>query len=166
MNLKEKLPLIIGIGLPILLILFVTVSVYVPSLLVKPKYDFIYSTGQTYDYNLNVVNGKITQSPRYTQPYSGGYKTQVEPTYFIYDVNADKKRPISYTQTQAYNLDSSDKSPDGFSVSRNDSGSYSFFPFFYGGGNDYGIYLKGKGLNRKITDDTYNFKFLGWVTSE
>src|SRR3990167_3813581 len=165
---KEKLPLIVGILIPILLILFVVVSVYLPSLFVKPKYDFVYTTNARYDYDVKVLDGKISATPRYNDQYYSGNqyrRTPPEPTFFVYDVTADKSKSISLAQAQTYNLDSSNKSPDGFTVGRNESDGYSFFPFFYGS-SQRGVYLQGKGLNRKIQDQYYDFQFLGWVLNE
>lgn len=163
---KEKLPLIVGILIPVLLILFVVVSVYLPSLFVKPKYNFIYTTNARYDYDVKVIDGKISVTPRYTDQYYGAQRrTPIEPTFFLYDVVADKSKAISLVQTQTYTLDSSDKSPDGFTVGRDESDSYSFSPFFYRGSR-YGVYLQGKGLNRKIQDRYYDFQFVGWVLNE
>src|SRR3989344_2124029 len=151
MTLKEKLPLVVGIGLPILLILFVAITVYLPSFFIKPKYNFLYATGNLYDYDIKVVNGRLTSNPRYSQrdPY---YRyTPTEPNIFLYDVTADKSKAVSLSVAQSYTLDPSTKSPDGFTVGRSNSDDYSFFPFFYGG-RTRGQYLMGKGLNRKITD--------------
>lgn len=165
MTLKEKLPLIVGIGLPLLLILYVAVSAYLPSLFVKPKYNFVYTTDSYYDYNINVIDGRINIEPRYTDYGTRTYRPK-QPTLFLYDVTDDKSKQISLVQAQTYTLDPSSKSPDGFTVGRSESGSYSFFPFFFGG-YDRGTYLMGKGLRRKISEqDYYNFKFVGWVVNE
>jgi len=162
---KEKLPLLVGIGLPILLILYVAVTSYIPSLFVKPKYNFVYATNSYYDYNINVIGGKISVEPRYTNYGARTYRPQ-QPTLFLYDVTEDKSKQISLAQAQTYTLDPSNKSPDGFTVGRRESDGYSYFPFFFGG-YDRGTYLMGKGLNRKIVDqDYYNFKFIGWVVNE
>ena len=161
---KEKLPLIVGIGLPIFLIIFVAVSVYLPSLFVKPKYNFIYATGSLYDYDINVIDGRLSVNSKY-YPDTTYRRIPSQPTLFLYDVVNDKSKQITLTQAQSYILDPSDKSPDGFTVGRSESGDSSFFPFFYGR-NDRGRYLMGKGLNRKVTDQNYDFKFIGWITNE
>lgn len=157
---REKLPLIVGIGLPLLLILYVAITAYLPSLFVKPKYNFIYSNDSYYDYSVNVLDGRISIQPRY---YDN--RDFRQPTLFLYDVINDKSTQISLAQAQSYTLDPSDKSPDGFTVGRRDSDGY-YFPFFFDS-YDRGIYLMGKGLNRKLTDrDYYYFKFVGWIVNE
>lgn len=162
---KEKLPLIVGIILPLTLILYVVVAAYIPSLIVKPKYNFVYTNTNYYDYNVNVIDGRVNIEPGYSNNTSRTYFPK-QPSLFLYDVVNDKSTQISLTQAQTYILDPSNKSPDGFTVGRGEYDSYSFFPFFFGGSNR-GYYLMGKGLSRKITDqDYYNFKFVGWVVNE
>jgi len=159
---KEKLPFIVGIGLPLLLILYVAITAYLPSLFVKPKYNFIYSNDSYYGYSINVLDGRINIEPsRYDN------RTFRQPTLFLYDVIDDKSTQISLAQAQSYTLDPSNKSPDGFTVGRRDSDSSSYFPFFVFGNYDTGNYLMGKGLNRRITEGNYyNFKFAGWIVNE
>lgn len=161
MAFKEKLPLIVGIGLPLLLIFYVGITAYLPSLFVKPKYNFIYAT-DTSDYNLSIVDGKVVMEQRYFN-----VNRPRQPTLWLYDVARDKSTQISLEKAQTYTLDPSNKSPDGFTVGRGETGGYSVFPFFFGG-YDRGTYLMGKGLNRRISEreDYYNFKFLGWVVNE
>ena len=162
---KEKLPLIVGIGLPLLLILYVAITVYLPSLFVKPKYNFIYTNTNYYDYDVNVIDGRVNVDPRYTDNTSRTYIPK-QPTLFLYDVVDDKTTQISLTQAQTYILDPSNKSPDGFTVGKSESDGYSFFPFFFGSSGR-GTYLMGKGLSRRITDQGYyNFKFVGWIINE
>ncbi|HEY5600980.1 MAG TPA: hypothetical protein VIK81_02715 [Patescibacteria group bacterium] len=166
MKLKEKLPLIVGIVLPLLLILYVAVTAYLPSLFVKPKYNFVYASDSYYDFDISVIDGRVNIQPRYTD-YANRTYAPKQPTLFLYDVTSDKSKQLSLPQAQGHILDSSNKSPDGFTVGRQDSDSYSYFPFFFGGSYNRGTYLMGKGLNRKITDQNYyNFKFIGWIVNE
>ncbi|EKD65235.1 MAG: hypothetical protein ACD_50C00152G0007 [uncultured bacterium] len=159
---REKLPLVVGIVLPLLLILYVAVTAYLPSLFIKPKYNFIYSNDNYYDYSINVVNGKVNIQPNYR--YDNSVVRQ--PALYLYDVVNDKSTLISLSQAQNYTLDPSNKSLDGFTVGSRVNDSYSYFPFFFSG-NDRGIYLTGNGLNRVITErDYYYFKFVGWILNE
>lgn len=166
MTLKEKLPLVVGIGLPILLIIIVVIFAYLPSLFVQPKYNFVYATGNLYDYEIKVVNGKLNLNPQTRYRYGTQYEYPLrEPSLFFYNVLEEKSTAITLSQAQTYNLDPSSKSPDGFAVGRADSDGVSFFPFFYGGRYASGQYLTGKGLSQKITD-SYDFKFIGWVIGQ
>lgn len=160
MKLKEKLPLFVGIFLPILLILYVITTTYLPTLYVKPGYNFIFAGENYNESNINIVNGKISIQPRYRNYRYGNYVSE-RPTLYLYDSALDKSTLISVEDTYKYSIDPSSKSPDGFTVGRKDS-SYSYFPFFSGSSNR-GIYFSGKGLNRKILENEYNFKFIGWV---
>ncbi len=163
MNYKEKIPLIVGIGLPFLLIIFVFATSYLPGLYVKPKYNFIYETGNTYDYEITVISGKISAQPKYQNYYNNTYNP-IMPSLYYYDVKNDKSRQISLPEAQALTLDSSSKSPDGLTVGTSNS-DYSAFPFFWGS-YDRGEYLMGKGFRRKVNDQDYNFKFIGWTTND
>src|SRR3990167_7408846 len=167
MTIKEKLPLAVGIGLPLLLIVFVAVFAYLPSLFVQPKYNFVYATGNLYDYEIRVINGKLSLNPQTYRNISGTqYQYSLrEPSLFLYNVLEEKSTEVTLSQAQTYNLDPSSKSPDGFTVGSADSDGVSFFPFFYGGRYDRGQYLTGKGLSQKVTDN-YDFKFIGWIMSQ
>lgn len=153
---KEKLPLVVGVVLPLILILYVGLVSYVPSLFAQPKYNFLYASA---DYNSDVIvnSGRVEVINRGFNDYN--YK---DPQIYLYNVAEEKSTPISLTEAQVYQLDPSDKSPDGFTVQYSNN-SAEVFPFYFGGSN-YGYYLKGKGLNKKIeTGDRYNFRFLGWI---
>ena len=156
---REHLPLIVGIGLPLLLIAYIVATIYIPPLFNKPQYDFVYATGYDGRY-VTVANGTVTVSPLPTYTYEQNRQPQYN--LYVYNVGDSKTTLISLDQARAYRLDPSDKSQDGYTVSSNRDSSYSFFPFFYGG-YDYGYYLKGHGVNKKISERDYDFKFLGWV---
>lgn len=162
---REKLPLLVGILLPILLIIFVFVTSYLPSQLVKPTQNFIYAVNPNYASNVatvRVINGKAEVDT--ASQINPQYPTTptILPVFYVYDVASDRATQISLEQVQSYKVDPSTKSTDGFTVGR-PSGDSGGFPFFFGSGN-YGIYLTGKGLRKEITQDPYNFQFVGWVT--
>ena len=59
MKIKENIPLAVGLLIPFLMILFIGLSIYLPSLFVKPQYDFIYiSGGDNYSVQKYEVVGK------------------------------------------------------------------------------------------------------------
>ena len=157
---KETLPLIIGIGLPLLLIAYVAATVYLPSLFNKPLYDFVYATG--YDSRYVTVENqtvKLNQKPSY---YPNEASRSPEVDLYYYDVSRESSKLISLEEAQTHKLDPSEKSPDGYVVSNDRDRSYSFFPFFYGG-SDRGTYLTGHGVNKRVSEKYYDLKFLGWV---
>jgi hypothetical protein len=103
-----------------------------------------------------VVNGRVEIVNRDFNDYR-------EPKIYLYNSAEERSTLISLNEAQTYMLDPSDKSPDGFTIQYS-SNSAEVFPFYFGS-SDYGYYLKGKGLNKKIeTADRYNFRFIGWIT--
>lgn len=157
---KETLPLIVGIGLPLLLIAYVAVTVYLPSLFNKPLYDFIYATG--YDSRYVTVENqivKVNQKPSYR---TNEPPQQPEFDLYLYNVSKESSKLISVEEARNYELDPSEKSPDGYVVSNDRDRSYSFFPLFYGG-SDRGTYLTGHRVSKRVSEKYYDLKFLGWV---
>ncbi len=160
MHIKDRIPLFIGLGLPILLLLYIFVSVYLPSILVKPQYNFLYASGCSTDYSISVINNRIVITSNYNGQYSVPYSSCI----YLYDTRNDSNTPLSQQQALSYsNINPTNKSPDGFTVVSNSSGDTSYFPLFWYGEYNSGYYLLGHGYNKEITNDTYDFKFLGWV---
>lgn len=171
---KKNLTFIFGISIPILMIIFIAISIYVPSLFEKPTYNFLYVVGQDYYYNYvySVENGILIKK-EISQPSYKDYARPVgavvkEPKFFIYDVASDSAREVSFDEAQDLTLDSNMTSPDGFKVV-GESNSGGFFSSFYGVGGDYGTkYLKGKNSSKKLNIELgdynyYDFNFLGWI---
>lgn len=173
-KLKHNIPLFVGILVPLLMILFVAASVYLPALFVKPAYDFIYASQSDYRYapylygtSYDVESGKVVrrvQEPPANFPDPDFYKTQPEPKLYYYDIVANKSREINLEEAQNYILDTSAVSPDGFELAPASSGGG--FPFSFDS-NEYGkVYMKSKSVSKKlnIQQQYYNdFSFLGWV---
>lgn len=175
-TIKKNITLVIGISIPILMILFVAGSIYLPGLFIKPHFNFLYVSGDDssyYYYNngyqYSVQNGTLIKNEA-KQPENQNYNPpRVEPKLYLYDVAKNESKEISFAEAQNLQLDSSVKSPDEFEVvygSRDDG----FFPFFYGGGTDYNArYIKGhnvsKKLNLQLNGSSYynNFRFIGWI---
>ena len=171
---KKNITLVVGISIPILMILFVAASIYLPRLFAQPKYNFIYVSGDdSYCYRNNgyqyyVQNDKLAkneikqiENQKFTPP-------STEARLYIYDVVKNEAREISFADAQNLNLNSNTKSPDDFEVvsgSRDDG----FFPFFWGGADYNARYLKGhnvsKKLNLQLNGDSYHndFRFIGWI---
>jgi len=172
---KKNSTLIIGISIPILMILFVAGSIYLPGLFIKPHFNFLYASGDDsyYYYNngyqYSVQNDKLIKN-ELKQPENPNYNPpRVEPKLYLYDVTMNEAKEISFADAQNLNLDSNTKSPDDFEVVYGSRGD-GFFPFFWGGGTDYNArYLKGhnvsKKLNLQLNGGSYynNFRFIGWI---
>jgi len=157
---KETLPLIIGIGLPLLLIAYVAATVYLPSLFNEPLYDFIYASGSDSRY-VTVENETVKVNPK---PSYRANEPPRKPQFdlYYYDVSKESSKLISVADSQTYELDTSEKSPDSYVVASDRNRSSSFFPFFYGSSNR-GTYLTGHGVSKKVSEKYYDLKFLGWV---
>ena len=172
---KKNITLVLGISIPILMILFVAGSIYLPGLFIKPHFNFLYASGDDsyYYYNngyqYSVQDDKLIKN-EIKQPENQNYTPpRVEPKLYLYDITKNEAKEISFADAQNLNLDSNTKSPDDFEVvyGSRDEG---FFPFFWGAGTDYNSrYLKGHNVSKKINlqlnGGSYynNFRFIGWI---
>ena len=165
---KNKTPLILGVGIPLLLIVLVfLVDFLLPSLFIKPEYDFVYATGATFG-SLNINKENIEIAPcSVEEDEIRGCLHEPSPNFYVYYVEEEESVPISLEEVNSLTLDVSEKAPDGYLVSGGERGSGGFFPFFYSSGDSF--YLsRGKFLAKQVNLRTeyYNFKFIGWVLNE
>ena len=165
---KENIPLVIGLCIPVLMIIIVAISIYLPTLFApEPIHNFIYASWhQNYaSHHYYVDKGKIVreESP---PPYKGYEGNLSSPKLFIYDIKNNQPKEIPLEQAQKYKLDSSKTSPDGFEITY---GSYDCDPFFVGCRNHGTVYLKGHHISKKLNiekNQNYyrrNFNFIGWI---
>jgi hypothetical protein len=168
---KKNITFILGISIPLLMILFVAGSIYLPSFFVEPlKYNFLYTVD---DYNLYidgqqylVKDGKIIKNEIIKPEDGSPIYENAESRLFIYDVVKNESKQISFEEAQKLNLDQNIESPDGFEVVYGSSGSGGFL-FFYSG-NNYNLYIKGHNTSKKLNTQLgeryyYSFSFLGWI---
>lgn len=185
---KQNLTLVLAFTLPLLLILFITVTTYIPSLLLNTQYDFIYVVCDEnldgYYYNCegylaerySVSNGYLVQNEL---DLMADRNADGEPDYisdfssriFIHDTEANVSREITFAEASMLPLSELLTSPDDVTVSSHYSnGVGGFFPFD-GGSSSFGYYLT-KGSRQSRLDlinagdryyYQYNFKFVGWV---
>jgi len=159
---KKNFPLIVGLSIPLLMVILVTASIYIPAIGEKPTIDFIYSIGNYYgDYI--VKNGKI-QKKELTEQQKKYRGNQVSNLYY-YDVSKSTAREITFEEAQVYKLDNRYTSEDGFKTERS---SYhgGVFEFFVGGSSRYNtIYLSKGAYHKRLNIDShyYNYRFLGWI---
>lgn len=162
---KKHFTLIVGISIPIVMILLVATSIYLPGLFTQPKYNFLYVTdenrfgGEQYF----VEGGKLIREYRELEEYES---TESTPRLFIHDVVRDESREIPFEEAVQLRLDSDEKSPDGFSITYGSQGGS--FLFWFGSYSDYDTqYIVGKGFSKKLDleNGSYysDFGFLGWV---
>lgn len=159
-----------GISIPILMILLVAGSIYIPGLFIQPKYNFLYVSGEGYSgQQYSVQNNQLVKN-EIQQPENGNYNpSPSNAKLFLYDISTNKSIELSFEVAQKlFNLDSNIKSPDGFEIVYGSSGNGIIFPFFFYSGTDYNSsYLKGhnvsKKLNIQLHGSPYDFRFLGWT---
>ena len=191
--LKKNYIILIALSLPLVLIIVVALSTFIPSRLLSTNYNFIYASCNDsrnyYYYSCNdflakrysVVDDKLVVNQiNPTQDSDGDKIPDIQENYsvhiFLHDTKSNTDKEVSLKEAQGLNLNDLLTSPDGVTVSSGYEYSYrgdDFFPFPFGGSSSsYGLYLtKGKSkqkLNLVNENNGYyyypdNFHFLGWV---
>lgn len=184
---KKNFALLLAFILPVLLIIIVALSTYLPSLFLSTNYNFIYTSctdgTNYYPYRCDnylsrrhaVVDNKIIVKPiDLTQNSDKDGVLDINENYtvriFLHDTQKNESREIALEEAQTLTLNSLLTSPDGVTVSSSYDRGADFF-FIFSGGSSYGYYLtKGKSkdqLNLINSDQRYyyrdNFKFIGWI---
>ena len=186
---KKHAFVIVAFALPILLIVGIALSIYLPSAFLSTDYDFVYATCDAgrndyydrYDCDLYldrlyaVENGRlIKQDIPDAQDTDKDGTPDVEEGYitrlFLHDTESNTSTEITFEEAQEIELSGLITSPDGVSVEGIYSRSAEFFPLF-GGSSQYGYYLtkgdKHTKLNLINEENNYyyrnNFKFIGWI---
>lgn len=182
-------PILLGIAflLPLLFIVVVFVTSYIPSRNLSTEYDFVYATcnDNSVSYGVNcrnylnslyavddgVLNEQIV--PRFLDSdldripdVDENYQTRL----FFHDTDSNESREITLAEAQSFNLRDLITSPDGIAVEWKTPRSNSFF-LFYDTRSSNGYYMtKGnvqKELNIVGRNERYyypnNFIFIGWV---
>jgi hypothetical protein len=177
MKITNNIPLLIGITLPIVFILVISVVVFAPSLFIEPQYNFLYSSSDSYYYDYNnrysntyvVENNRLLLSPL---PKTVGvtYKSENPPLY-LYDVKKNSSHQIDWDEAKNLNIDPGPSSPDGYVVNYQYSND-GIFGIFGSSSNQNGYVIsKGNG-SKKLNGLNYsgysyynsgNLKFIGWI---
>ncbi|MDD4319810.1 MAG: hypothetical protein PHW10_05825 [Candidatus Peribacteraceae bacterium] len=172
MDWKKNFPLILGLVLPVVMVLFIAGSILVPRFFANPAYGFLFTWGQnsvrnTYD----VQGGRLILVPVSNASVRREAAEEM-PRLFRYDPLKDESEEISFADAQRLTLSKFAASPDGYVIR---TGNYYndgiFSGLFYGGGyRDYNaIALEGHGAVKRITVSRpdsvsiYNFRFVGWI---
>ncbi len=177
-TIRKNLSLIAAVAIPVVLLALVAIIVYFRQGTLEPTQDFLYSSmnnsryvyqqgGYTVD-----ANGKLTKfdpfvnypkDPVATRP-DMQYGTTTYPDLYVYDVQTDTVRQVTFEEASALSLDSAFRSIDGYQVQTGDSSG--LIPLF--GGADYrNRYIvkgsTGKRLDLPQTSEYYDFQFIGWI---
>lgn len=174
MNMPKNVVLWVALAIPVLMVLFVAGSIYLPQRGVEaPKYDFIYTLrnySDGYEYSVG-ASGKLVRDKlpdeNVAKPIPVGVASA--PTrFFRYDVKTNTSRELKFEEVAALKLDNTSTAPDGYELRRGGQ-SGGVFPFIFSEGNyDDQFLVKGnhslKLELKKITDPYYSpFQFMGWV---
>jgi hypothetical protein len=192
-TLRENLPVIIAIGLPVLLVLCIALLTWLPSFGPKPGYDFLFikdtsrsyyeqSSCVVYSNYYEVKDGYLTKKPYITTVFDKrevsepcyGYaqiKQKDSPDLFVYNTKEDVVFQITFEEASKFKTRGESISPDGFKVSKRmlNRGVFELF----GGGNNEGVFISKKNFYIKTSisegdNGTYSyynddFKFITWI---
>lgn len=152
-------------AIPTAIAVFAAAVVYVPRLFANPKYDFIYSVCENYrcknSYSVDAM-GYVTQD--FLSSSNNDYYDRTASLRY-YDSSNDSTRSLTLEETRMYQLNTSSKSPDGYILVSESSGS----GFLFWGDYDEGWYLKNGAKKQKVeltNNSSYysgSVKFLGWI---
>ena len=177
----KHLPLIIGISLPIIFIIIVSIIIFTPSLSIKPQHNFIYTVYDNYGYNQKYINiytiskeqqiiVETNPLPELPIPKDVIYKKDLAPLY-LYDVKTDTSHQITLEEAQKYIIDPGPSSIDGYTV-KYEYNNDGIFEIFGPNGNSNGYFMEKGNARKELTGlantDRYsyypgNFKFIGWI---
>jgi hypothetical protein len=182
---KKNFILILAFSLPIILIIVVALSVYLPSLFLSTNYNFVYAAcdDNYYSYRCDeylnkshsVIDGKIVTN---IVDSNSSPTFDIDESYtirlFLHDTTKNESREITSLEARSLALNELLTSPDGVTVLSQYERNSGSFLIFSGGSSSYNHYLtKGKikaKLNLiKNTEKYYyrnNFQFIGWVLPE
>lgn len=157
MNLSKNPSLVIAITIPILAIIFIAVSIYLPRSSTNSKHNFLYATDYSYQYRVE-GNGLVNDSALYQSSLPS------KPAkLYVYNVSSNKSAEISLEEAKNLYLNSNSNSPDGFKIIPGNQGGFIFRS------SDYNTwYIQGQGAARKLNVQSSNsydnrFTFLGWI---
>jgi hypothetical protein len=183
-DLQKNLPVIIAFVLPLILILGVVLSAYVPALFLKTDYNFVYAScaDNTYDYDcynniakrFSIKNGQLvlnTLTPKEntsftTEDLNNDFPARI----YLHNTKDNESREITIEEAQSLQLNGLSTSPDGVSVGQRSNNRIEVFPLFYSSRNN-SWYLRKGGKSKKLhlpdTNNTnyysFNYHFIGWV---
>lgn len=154
--------LVLLFAIPIAIALFAAIAVYAPRWFANPQYDFVYSFCSDYNCNYDFrvdSSGRVSQYSM-NRDYFNGIST-----LRYYSAQDDSTRSLTLEEAKSYQLNTSSKSPDGYSLVRdnNDSG------FLFWGNYESGWYLKNGAKKKNVelsTNSSYysqDINFLGWI---
>lgn len=154
--------LLLLLAVPVGIALFAAIAVYGPSLFAHPKYDFIYSVCGSYSCKYDF---KVDGSGHVVEHSSNRDSYNDVAALVYYDATNNSTRNLTSEEAQQYQLDTSSRSPDGYSLTREESSG----GFLFWTSDNAGWYLK-DGVKKKHVELSMSgpyysreVTFLGWV---
>jgi hypothetical protein len=150
-------------AIPIGIAIFAALAVYAPRLFAHPKSDFMYwvcnNYGCTYDFGVD-GSGYVYQFGTNHDQHNGTGTS----TLRYYNAKDDSTRSLTLEEAKHYQLNTSSKSSDGYSLTREGGDS----SWLFWGNPDSGWYLKNGAKKKKVelsTNASYSqdVRFLGWI---
>jgi hypothetical protein len=169
-KLKENLPIVIGLAIPVVMVVVIAGIIYgerMFSSVPAPKTNFVYALGDTvvgnspYGYAVSmpsnpcaaeyyrVASGTIKRYPTDPKGRDPLYckdvlAEQKEPMFFLHDVTTNTSTRLTWEEASKIMLDNAPKSKDGYEYTQNiDRGNIGIIGIFGGGNYDYNArYLK------------------------
>jgi hypothetical protein len=168
---SKNIPLMVALSIPVLMVMLVAVSIYLPVLFVDPpRTDFVYSVGWNYysQYQYVVREGKVVENKMERPESSYTSPNSPQPKIFYYDVDQEVAREITLQEAQEWTVDEQEVSADGFRVVQ---GSHGGDILFFSYDSRCKQYLQKGAFSRQLNlnsggDYCYSFRFLGWVKGE
>lgn len=189
-NRKRAILLAVAFALPLLFIMVIFITTFIPATRLSTDYDFVYATcsknrnpGYYYCNNYlqnlyDVVNGRVMEREINSGLDSDNdgvldinenYSTRL----FLHDTELNVSEEISLIEAQRLQLSDELVSPDGVAVERDYSSGGSFFPFVRVSSR-FGWYLSRGSARQKLeiigdTERNYyrdDLMFLGWVLND
>lgn len=163
---RKHLPLILAFSLPILMTALVALSIFIPRLYIKPKYSFLFLESEYGNgiYRYTVSNNQLTRQESTHNAADNSFNS-LSPQIYLYDVNTDSQKLVSFEEAMRLPLDPLGRSPDGFELIHGSSGSGFFL--FYNSSDYSNWYLQKDNVTKKLNitnaDYRYSINFLGWV---
>jgi len=159
--------LIIGLAIPIIMVIFIALSVYLPRIFDStpaPTVNFLYAENNTYTHKLKINNNKLQWIK---SENSSRKNSDTMPTIYLHDVGTNRSTEISFEEAQKLFLDSRKESSDGYSLER--SRNNGFFIFNYRNSRNHFL-VNGRTAHKLNLEHEnkyfYRSLFLGWVINE
>jgi len=159
---KRDWSLWLGLAIPVLMMLFIALSIYVPRLFddtPPPTTNFLYTSNYSAYGQYSMLENELTWNEN-----KDSHKSGDQPKLFLYDVIKKQSKELTLQEAKALALDSKSMSPDGYKLER----SYRNGFFLFDWRSDRHMYLINGKTTHKIDNletnlNYYSFKFLAWV---